>query len=70
MSTKVSDMTWVLSTELDICFEAPETWKKMLVFKYAFKFKRCEWGNLSNYSSVILIPFSGEIIEKTDMGFD
>lgn len=36
----------------------------MLVFKYTFKFKRCEWDNLSNYSRVILIPFSGEIIEK------
>lgn len=63
-STKVSDVTWVLSTELDTCFEVPEAWEKMLAFKYAFKFKRCEWDNLSNYSSVTLIWFSGEMIEK------
>lgn len=36
----------------------------MLVFKYAFRFKRCEWDNLSNYSPVILILFSGKIIAK------
>lgn len=36
----------------------------MLVFKYAFKFRRCEKDSLGNYSPVSLVLFSGEIIGK------
>lgn len=33
-------MTWVHSTQPDVCFEVLEDWeKKILVFKYDFKFK-------------------------------
>lgn len=57
MSTKVSDIIWVHSTQPDFCFEVPEVWKKRLVFKYDFIFKGVYGTTEDNYSPVILVLF-------------